>query len=179
MKLIVLFILLASCHALSQTYSRTEWGSWIDTDKDCQNTRQEVLIDESVIPVVLDAGGCKVLSGLWICIYTGAIITDPTELDVDHLVPLENANKSGGYSWPNTKKKTYANYLENKFHLIAVSKSANRSKGAKSPDQWIPSYKASQCAYLKLWVEIKEYWGLEFTSDENIFIDHFSEVNCN
>jgi hypothetical protein len=43
-------------------YNRDLYGDWIDADGDCQNTRQEVLIEESLIPVELDSRGCRVQS---------------------------------------------------------------------------------------------------------------------
>ncbi len=39
---------------------------------------------------------CKVASGRWTDLYSGEVFTDPGELDVDHMVPLRNAQRSGG-----------------------------------------------------------------------------------
>ena len=41
-------------------YSRSDYNHWIDEDKDCQDTRQEVSIIESLIKVKLDKKGCIV-----------------------------------------------------------------------------------------------------------------------
>lgn len=164
----IILLMLVVCSALyAQTYKRAEWSVWIDADKDCQNTRQEVLIQESLIPVVMDESGCKVLSGLWLCLYTGTIVTDPDLLDIDHMVPLENTNASGGYAWVKGKKKDYANNLNEPFHLIAVLASANRSKGSKSLDKWMPSYTPFKCTYLKEWKLIKGEWNLTMTENES------------
>ena len=77
-------------------YSRTLYGGWNDADRDCQNTRQEVLIAESVQPVKLDAKQCRVISGLWNDPYTGKTFTNPSDLDIDHFVPLAEVHRSGG-----------------------------------------------------------------------------------
>ena len=160
------YILLLTSVIVAQDYSRSEWGSWIDADKDGQNTRQEVLIEQSLIPVVLSNDGKKVLSGLWFCLYTGIITTDPSTLEIDHLVPLKEAFVSGGSSWNSEKKKSYANYLDDPHHLLAVDKSANRSKQDKDISKWVPPYGETRCAYVQWWVAIKTQWGLAMDSTE-------------
>lgn len=111
-------------------YDRGDWKHWIDGDKDCQNTRHEVLIDESLVRVTFKSDKrCQVAAWKWVDPYTGETITDATRLDVDHMVPLRNAHNSGGWRWDNGKKSSYANEMAYADHLIAVTASANRKKG--------------------------------------------------
>ena len=61
-------------------YDRSLYKHWIDQDGDCQDTRQEVLIPESITPVVLDERGCKVISGQWDDPFTGNTYKAPMSL---------------------------------------------------------------------------------------------------
>ena len=150
-----------------QGYDRSQFGNWIDADRDCQNTRHEVLIEESLIPVTFKTSRqCFVISGQWLDPYTGRVFTDPSMLDVDHVVPLKEAFDSGAKNWNRQKKRQYANDLRNKDHLIAVYRGANRSKGAKDIAQWLPPNKDYQKVYIRIWVEIKKQWGLVFDPAE-------------
>ena len=45
---------------------------------------------------ILDADGCRVVGGQWHDPYTGTTFTDPSRLDIDHLVPLAEVHRSGG-----------------------------------------------------------------------------------
>lgn len=64
-----------------QEYDRGHYKHWIDADKDCQNTRDEVLIAEADPSVPLefkprsDGKKCKVISGKWNDPYTGKTFT--------------------------------------------------------------------------------------------------------
>ena len=100
----------------------------------CQDARREVLIEESVgLIIFTDTDQCRVDSGQWVAPFTGAVVTDPSKLDIDHLVPLANAHWSGTHAWDSDRKRAYANDLSNPAHLVAVTASANRSKGSKGP----------------------------------------------
>ena len=93
-------------------YNRDEWSHWSDDDGDCQNTRHEVLIIESLESVIFkDNSSCTVEYGRWIDKYTGSEITEASALDVDHMIPLLKAHISGGWEWSSSKRKTFANYL--------------------------------------------------------------------
>ena len=143
---------------LGGEYDRDDWGGWIDEDGDGLNTRHEVLAEESLIKPVISNN--KVIKGKWFDKYTGKYFTNPSDLDIDHLVPLKNAHISGASNWSKKKKNRYYNYLKYDNHLIAVSKSANRNKSEKSPVNWLPPNKEYQCEYVREWFKIKTAWGL-------------------
>ena len=148
-------------------YDRSEWKHWTDEDKDCQDARQETLIAESAVPVEFrDERRCKVASGRWIGPYTGTVVENPSDLDIDHMVPLYNAHKSGAWRWTPERKREYANYLEYPGHLIAATARANRQKGAKGPEEWRPPDESYWCRYALDWTSIKAQWGLTATEPE-------------
>ena len=149
-------------------YSRRDWKHWTDADRDCQDTRNEVLIEESLNTATFRTpDGCRVATGQWLAPYTNTVVTDPGNLDVDHMVPLGNAHQSGAWSWPAERKELYANHLADPQHLIAVTASTNRSKGARAPDKWKPEDESYWCQYAIDWVSIKNTWNLTATEPEH------------
>ena len=170
---LVFFLAIVASEAQAQTtlpdiapevaapYDRArQYGGWIDADRDCMNTRHEVLAEESLVPPVLSANGCKVIGGLWYGLFTGRTFTDPRQLDIDHLVPLAEAHQSGAHAWDRQTRREYANDLDNPGHLIAVHAGTNRAKGAKDPAEWLPPNESFHCAYVLAWVGVKRAWGL-------------------
>ena len=87
-------------------------------------------------------------------------------LDVDHMVPLAEAWESGAWAWSPAKRQAFANDLENRFALLPVSASSNRSKGARDPAEWMPPDVSSHCIYASLWSSTKSTWGLTFDQAE-------------
>lgn len=146
-------------------YDRDFYSHWIDEDGDCQDTRQEVLIAQGE-DIRLSADGCRVISGVWIGPYTGERYTDPSDLHVDHVVPLREAHSSGGRNWDGDRREAFANSPGN---LLVVGASANLEKGARSPDRWLPARGA--CEYVERWAAVKKSWDLRMDAAERRKID--------
>ena len=160
-------IAVAPIHGDLSAYDRDEWRHWIDEDGDCQNTRQEALVAESVSPVeYTDSDQCRVASGEWIDPYSGVLYADPSDLQIDHLVPLANAHASGGWAWSDSRKRAYANDLSFAGHLMAVNGPDNQAKGKSGPEDWQPPASSYWCQYAIDWITIKNSWGLTATEAE-------------
>jgi hypothetical protein len=158
-------------------YNRKDWKHWTDADKDCQDTRQEVLVAESTTPVVFEGDReCRVESGVWVDPYTGQTFTDPSSLDVDHVVPLRAAHDSGGYAWDGDRREDFANDLSDARSLRAVYLSANRSKGSRAPDQWLPTNEAFRCQYIGEYMDLMEKWELEFTEGQRAVLEYMLHI---
>ena len=149
----------ATRSSYSTLYDRDDWGGWIDEDGDCQNTRAEILIRDSQAKVSFD--GCRVVSGRWSLPYSGGSTTSASHIDIDHIIPLKWAHGHGGDRWSGARKRAFANDPEN---LLATSSSANRSKGAKGPDEWMPAI--NECSYAQRWEGLIEKYGLMITTGE-------------
>ncbi len=126
-------------------FDRKKWPHWSDLDNDGEDTRIEILKRDSLIPVTQE--GKKVTKGLWTCLYTGRVITDPRRLDIDHIVALKEAHNFGGFAWDKDKREQIANDPEN---LLAVYRSSNRAKGFKNSHQGMPPNIAHWGRYLIL-----------------------------
>jgi hypothetical protein len=147
------------------SYSRNLFTHWIDADGDGCDTRQEILIAESKTPAVV-SGACSVVSGEWFSWYDGATWTNPSDVDVDHFVPLAEAWRSGADSWTPAQRQAFANDLEYDLSLVAATDSVNSSKSDNDPSTWLPPITETQCDYASDWVLVKYKWGLGVDSAE-------------
>ncbi len=155
------------------TYSRSDWVHWIDYDGDCQNERAELLIRTSLERVKFyKRSKCAVISGKWYDPYTAQTLYKAISVDVDHIVPLAWANSHGGSQWTKKRKMDFANLSIN---LLPVSATANRSKGNKGPDQWMPENKYYRCDYLKKFDEIVSLYSLQYTPREIRIIERMKQ----
>lgn len=150
-------------------YVREDWPHWLEA-KGCLNAREQVLIDESLEPAALSPDGCAAVSGLWRDPYVNEEVRNPQRLDIDHLIPLEEAHQSGGYDWPRQRRAAFANDLDDPRSLIAVTADANRAKGSKGPEEWLPPFEPYRCRYVADWIAVKARWDLRMDESERVAV---------
>ncbi len=150
-------------------YDRDAFGSaWADVDGNGCNQRDDVLLRDAVpgTAVLAEQGACDhdVLAGTWRDPYTGRTLAfddlkDPRQaqaIQIDHVVPLAEAWRSGAASWTASQRAAYANDLA---VLLAVDGPTNASKSDDDPAAWRPRA-AFQCEYALRWIVVKAAWDL-------------------
>ncbi len=155
-------------------YQRKDWPHWIDADKDCQNTRQEMLIANSKTPVKFkNAKRCTVKTGLWIGPYTGRKFSKASDVDIDHIVPLAHAHRHGADKWTRMQRRIFANDFEN---LLVVDDATNQAKSDKAPHQWLPPNKDFWCEYGRRWRHVKDKYRLLYSKQERTTLKLLAET---
>lgn len=148
-------------------YDRDDWPHWTYQGDGC-DMRDQVLIEQG--RSVRQGDNCKITEGTWLSSYDGATVTDPGELDIDHMVPLAEVMRSGRIvdgrrvgprHWTEEERERYANDPEG---LIAVTAATNRAKGDQDPADWLPE--RDRCGYVRHWVEVKHRYKLSADQDE-------------
>ena len=106
-------------------YSREEFPHWSTVSGAC-NTRDTVLERDG--EGVRTDSSCAATSGSWFSPYDDATWTDASDVDIDHVVPLAGAWRSGADDWTGPRREAFANDLDGP-QLIAVTDNVNQSKG--------------------------------------------------
>jgi hypothetical protein len=143
-------------------YSRDRFPHWSQQGNGC-DTREYVLKRDG--KSVQTSQACKATSGQWLSLYDNKTADEANTLDIDHMVPLANAWRSGANSWTDDKRSQFANDIT-RPQLFAVSAGVNRAKGDQDPSQWKPPYRGYWCEYAQNWVTVKRYWQLTVTEAE-------------
>ncbi|WP_107471935.1 GmrSD restriction endonuclease domain-containing protein, partial [Streptomyces rhizosphaericus] len=146
----------------SDGYSRDKFPHWITQSGAC-NTREEVLKRDG--KNVQTDSSCAATSGTWYSEYDGETWSASGDVDIDHVVPLSEAWKSGANSWTTAQRQAFANDLTHS-QLIAVTDNVNQSKGDQDPAEWLPPRSAYHCMYARMWVSVKYTYKLTLDSAE-------------
>jgi hypothetical protein len=146
----------------SSTYNRDLFPHWITISGSC-NAREEVLKRDGTGVAV--GSDCAPTSGSWRSPYDGATWTNPSDVDIDHMVPLKEAWESGAWAWSTAQRQTYANDLGGP-ELWAVTDNVNQSKGDQDPSTWQPPLGSFDCTYARAWIQVKWFYTLSTDSAE-------------
>ena len=138
---------------------------WLLTDRPRCNVRELVLIAEAVSISEVNQD-CRPLDGRWLSWYDGEAFDDPSDLDIDHMVPLAEAHDSGAARWTAQRRSAFANDRHLPAALTAVSASSNRTKSADDPAEWKPPLRSAWCRYAHDWIAVKIKWSLSADRDE-------------
>ncbi|SFU10738.1 HNH endonuclease family protein [Arthrobacter sp. ov118] len=146
-------------------YDRDRYfGVWRDTNRDCQNTRQEVLVQESRAAVSYTSRGCTASTGRWVTSWDNRVHTSASTVQIDHTVPVHEAWGSGAKYWSQARRVAFYNDLGDSRTLSAQTSALNSSKQASGPEAWMPP--TNRCAYIGQWIAVKIRWGLRVDSTE-------------
>jgi hypothetical protein len=146
----------------SSGYSRDLFPHWNTVSGAC-NTRETVLKRDGT-NVATDSA-CASTSGSWYSPYDGDTWTAASDVDIDHVIPLANAWRTGASGWTQSRRTQFANDLTNP-QLIAVTDNVNQSKSDQTPATWKPPRTAYWCTYSKIWIRVKHRYSLTVNSAE-------------
>jgi len=151
-------------------YSREQFGErWADVDGNGCDTRNDVLARD-LADVTLRRGTCLVLSGTLRDPYSGATIDfergplSSEAVQIDHVVALYDAWRTGAASWSIERRTQLANDPAN---LAAVHGPTNVAKGHSDAATWLPPNEGYRCEYVAAQVRIKAAYGLWMTPTEH------------
>lgn len=153
-------------------YNRDEWGGWTPRGGGC-DTRETVL-RRAGLNIQLGPN-CRVTSGTWISAYDGIELHTPAQVQIDHIVPVREAARSGARTWTRKRRAEFYNDLAN---LIAVSAASNTAKGDRDPARWLPPKTQARCDYAQIYIATKARYGLTVDQAEHDALAHVLDTNC-
>jgi hypothetical protein len=157
------------CHNRVRDWQPTGWGR---PDAEGCNVRERVLRRDAVPGSVTLGRGCDP-TGRWPRVYLdGEVAGKPgSAIQIDHVVSLSDAWRSGGYAWLNRSGATLEEatakmraFTLNEANLRAVDGPENGRKNDKGPADWKPPLASAGCGYATQYVSVKAAWGLTITS---------------
>jgi len=143
-------------------YDRDLFPHWSTVEDSC-NTRETVLQrDGDGVEVGTD---CQPTSGSWYSPYDGDTWSAAADVDIDHMVPLAAAWRTGAADWTTDEREAFANDLSSP-QLWAVTDNVNQSKGDKTPDEWQPPLTSHHCEYARAYTHVKYVYDLTVNDAE-------------
>ncbi len=153
-------------------YSRLLFGSdWLDPDGNGCDARNDIL-RRDLTGVVLRprTNACIVERGSLRDPYTGAVAAfergpeTSGEVQIDHVVSLANAWRTGAQAWTVPQRVAFAN---DPLELLAVLKQTNSDKDGADAASWLPPKADLRCAFVARQIAVKARYRLRMTQREH------------
>ncbi|WP_033401034.1 HNH endonuclease family protein [Actinokineospora enzanensis] len=145
-------------------YDRDDWGDWAYDSKSKCDTRESILVrDGDGETVDSQCRSACPKEACWTSRYDGVTAKDPHDLQIDHIVPLAEAARSGARDWTPAQRKQFYNDQEN---LVAVTVRSNTQKSDGDPGKWRPALQTYWCDYVTGYVAIKTKYKLSVDDNE-------------
>lgn len=103
------------------------------------------------------------MAGQWVVAHAGTTSVVSRNVQIDRIVPHENAWASRVRNWTPAQRNRFANAP---VELLAVSAHENESKGSRGPESWQPELHSYWPIYATRWIHIKSAYHLSFTPAE-------------
>ncbi|WP_067971570.1 HNH endonuclease family protein [Nocardiopsis trehalosi] len=158
----------------SSPYDRDLFPHWSTVEGTCSAREYVLRRDGTGVEVGSD---CYPTAGSWYSVYDGVTSSTPSEISVDHFVPLAEAWRSGADEWTTSRREDFANDVDSP-QLWAVTVSSNSAKGDKDPSEWMPERTQIHCDYAKSWINVKHVWGLSVDAAEEAALSDLLDTAC-
>lgn len=156
-------------------YDRDDFSHWdrITTDQGWPaetvatygkcNAREVVLFEQGE-NVNLDPDTCDITGGPWIDGYgpEAEVISESRNIDIDHVVALGEAYRSGAADMDQDTRDRLAN---DPINLLISSPGYNRSKGDQNAADYLPTGH-DRCRYVEMYAQTKDKYNLTVTQPE-------------
>ncbi|MER7697086.1 HNH endonuclease family protein [Streptomyces sp. NPDC096095] len=153
-------------------YERGEFGyAWMDTAdgvplvRNGCDTRNDLLKLHGRDVRFRSGSSCVVVSMDLYDPYTGKDIAwkkaKPSEVQIDHVIPLSYSWQMGAARWPESKRRQLANDVLN---LLPVEGRANSAKRDSGPASWLPPNKRIRCSYAVRFAQVAAKYELPVTA---------------
>lgn len=150
-------------------YTRAKFGRpWADVDHNRCDTRNDILRRDLRRVVLVTGSRCLVQSGRLHDPYTNRFIgfvrggKTSSAVQIDHVVALADAWRTGAKTWNANRRLVYANDPD---VLLAVDGPSNEAKGDDDASQWLPP--KNDCRYVARQIAVKIKYTLWLTPSEH------------
>lgn len=148
-------------------YSRDLFPHWNDQGNNCDT--RDVVLQRDGTDVQVDSD-CEPTSGSWYSVYDAQWVDSDADVQIDHIVALAEAWRSGANEWTTDHRSEFANDLSISA-LIAVSGTSNSEKSDYDPSEWTPANTSVHCIYAREWIWVKSTYGLGVDEPEKAALE--------